>query len=207
MESTVSRQRHTHITGGLTEVLDWWVHLGHTDHICNGTLSGDDATKRIGVLFTELLEEDKTELAQELVFTALLDDNRKSSRQVSCLLTDFRTLVVEPPENGRDNLGEVWLDADACTRPLVVCLRDMKGKLTKCVNNSTKPVQHDLIFRRLLLECVDDAVHKADLQTLVDVGRTKGCNNLRDRLHDHLPIWLRLILELVDDPTDNLCDA
>ena len=97
MENTVSRRRHTHITGGLTEVLDWWVHLGHTDHICNGTLSGDDATKRIGVLFTELLEQDEPELAQKLVLAALLDHDGETRRQVGSLLTNLRALVVQTP--------------------------------------------------------------------------------------------------------------
>ena len=113
MESTVSRQRHTHITGGLTEVLDWWVHLGHTDHICNGTLGGDDATKRIGVLFTELLEEDETELAEKLVFTTLLDDDSETGGKICSLLADFGTLVVQTPENGGDDLRKVRLHADA----------------------------------------------------------------------------------------------
>ena len=55
---------------------------------------------------------------------------------IACgLLTDLRALVVQAPEDSRDDLREVRLDAD-----------------TERVNDRPEAVQHDLVLRRLLLE-------------------------------------------------------
>lgn len=67
----------------------------------------------IGVLFSELLEKDDTELGEQTVLLALLDDDGQLAREIGGLLTDLRALVVEAPKDGRDDLGEVGLDANA----------------------------------------------------------------------------------------------
>jgi hypothetical protein len=46
------------------KVLDWRIHLGHTDNVCNGAFGGDDATQSVGVLFTKLFKQDEAKLAQ-----------------------------------------------------------------------------------------------------------------------------------------------
>jgi hypothetical protein len=97
---------------GLTKILDRWVHLRHTHHVCDGTLCGDDATKGVGILFTKLLKQDQSELVEELVLTALFDDNGKARSEIGGLLTNFGALVVETPKDRRDDLGKVGLDAD-----------------------------------------------------------------------------------------------
>jgi hypothetical protein len=73
--------------------------LSHTNDIRNSSFSSDDAPKGIGILFTKLFEENEAKLAQKLVFATLLDNNGKPRRQIGGLLTDFGTLVVEPPKD------------------------------------------------------------------------------------------------------------
>ena len=51
-------------------------------------------------------------LAEMGVLSTLLDDNGESRREIGSLLTDLRALVVETPEDGRDDLSEVGLDSD-----------------------------------------------------------------------------------------------
>lgn len=78
----------------LTEILDWRVHLGHSHHVGNCTFRCNDATKCVGVFLTKLFEKNQTKFAQELVLTALLDDNSQTTGQISSLLADLGTLVV-----------------------------------------------------------------------------------------------------------------
>jgi hypothetical protein len=98
---------------GLTKILDGRVHLRHTHHVRDGTLCGDDTTKCVGILFTKLLEQHQSKLVEELIFTALLDDNSKARSEIGGLLTNFGALVVETPEDRGDDLGKVRLDADS----------------------------------------------------------------------------------------------
>jgi len=70
-----------------------------------------------------------------LIFTTLLDHDSQAGREIRDLLLDHRALVVELPENGRDNLSEIWLDTN-----------------TKSINNRAEAIEHDLIFRGLFLE-------------------------------------------------------
>ena len=99
--------------GELTEIFHRRVHLCHTDNVGDGTLRGDDATERVGVLLTELLEKHKAEFAQQLVLPALLDDDSETGRQVSGLLANLGALVVQTPKNSGDDLRKVRLDANA----------------------------------------------------------------------------------------------
>ena len=109
-------------------------------------------SERIGVLLSKLLKEHDAELREQAVLLALLDDDRKLARQVRSLLPNLGALVVETPEDGRDDLGEVGLDADA-----------------ERVDDGSEAFEHDLVLDRLLLEGIDDAVDELDLQTLVDI--------------------------------------
>lgn len=61
--------------------------------------------------------EQGTDLAEMGVLAALLDDDGETSREVRGLLSNLRVLVVETPEDGRDDLSEVGLDPDAWRRP------------------------------------------------------------------------------------------
>ena len=87
------------IASGLTEIFNGWVHLRHTHHVCDGTFCGDDTTECIGVLFAKLFKQYQSKLVEELILTALLDDNSKARSKISGLLTDLGTLVVETPED------------------------------------------------------------------------------------------------------------
>lgn len=119
----------------LTKIFHRWLHLRHSDHVCNGAFSSNDTedaylaregrewltknspAKRIGILFSQLLKQNDSQLlgrdlaliapavnyttylAEELIFVALFNDNGQASSQVRGLLSNFRTLVVQPPEN------------------------------------------------------------------------------------------------------------
>ena len=89
-----------------TQILDGRAHLGHSDDVGDGSDGSDDAAKGVGVLLAELLKEDDAELGQERVLLALLDHDRELARQVRRLLAHLSALVVEPPEDGRDDLGD-----------------------------------------------------------------------------------------------------
>ena len=96
----------------LTKIFDWRVHLCHTHYIRDGTFCSDDTTKCVGIFFTELLKQHQSKFVEELVLTALLDDDRKARSKVGGLLADFGTLVVETPEDRGNDLGKVRLDAN-----------------------------------------------------------------------------------------------
>ena len=95
----------------------------HTNDIRNCTLRGDDASKSVGVLLTKLLEQHEAELAQQLILTTLLDDDREAGGEISGLLTNLGALVVKTPENSRHDLSKVGLDADAYAETGQNCAR------------------------------------------------------------------------------------
>ncbi len=59
----------------------------------------------------------------------------------------------------------------------------------------------------LLLESVQNAVDQLLLQPRVNVRRPKVRQRLLQSLHDHLPVRLVLVLQVVHDPRDNLARA
>jgi hypothetical protein len=71
-------------------------------------------SKRIRILLAQLLEEDDTQLGQQAVLAALLDDQSQLAGQIRRLLPDLGALVVEPPKDGRHDLGQIRLDTSAC---------------------------------------------------------------------------------------------
>lgn len=97
----------------LTKILHRRVHLRHTNNIGNSALCRNDTAQRIRVLLTQLLEEHQAELAKQLVFAALLDDDGEPCGQIGRLLTNLGALVVETPQNSGDDLRQVRLDTDA----------------------------------------------------------------------------------------------
>jgi hypothetical protein len=70
----------------------------HTHYICNRTFRGNYTAQSVRVFFSQLFEENKTELAEELILAALFDDNGEAGGQIISLLTHFRTLVVKTPQ-------------------------------------------------------------------------------------------------------------
>ena len=88
-----------------TKIFDGWVHLRHTHHVRDSTLRSDDATKCVGILFTELFKQHQSKFVEELILAALLDDNGEAGSEIGSLLADFGALVVEAPEDRGDNLG------------------------------------------------------------------------------------------------------
>ena len=86
----------------------------HTNNIGDSPLGSNDTTKSIRILFTKLLKQDQSEFAEELILATLLDYDSETGSEVSGLLTDFRTFVIETPKDRRNNLREVRLDPDAC---------------------------------------------------------------------------------------------
>ena len=97
----------------LTKIFNGWIHLRHTHYVRDGTLCSDDTTKCVGILFAKLLKQHQSKLVEELILTALLDDNSEARSEIGGLLTNFGTLVVETPEDRRDDLGKVRLDTDS----------------------------------------------------------------------------------------------
>ncbi len=172
------------------QILDGRAHLRHADHVGDGRLGADDRCQSLGELLSQLLEQDHTKFGQQSVFSALLDDQRQLGGQVSGLLTRLCALVVQTPQNGRDNLREVGLDTQA-----------------QRVDHRADAIEHDVVFDRLLLEGVDETVDELHLEALVDVGRAQVGDDLLDGLHHHLAERLAFVLELVDDPRHNLGNA
>jgi len=60
-----------------------------------------------------LLEQHQSKLVEELILTALLDDNSKARSEISSLLTNFGALVVETPKDRGDDLSKIRFYANA----------------------------------------------------------------------------------------------
>src|SRR5947209_7667177 len=54
------------------------------------------------------------------------------------------------------------------------------------------------------LEGIDNAVDNTDLEPLVDIRSTEHGNDFRDCLHDHLPVRLGFILQVVCSSANDL---
>jgi len=77
------------------------IHLRHTNNISDHSLCSDNTTESVRIFFTKLLERNQAQLAEKLIFVALLDHDSQPGREIRGLLLDLRALVVEPPENNR----------------------------------------------------------------------------------------------------------
>ena len=172
------------------QVLDGRIHLGHADHICNSALCCDHACQRLGKLFAQLLKEHHTQVRQQGVLAALLDDDGQLRRQVGRLLPRARILVVEAPQDRRHDLHQVRLDPHP-----------------ERIGNGADAIQHDTVFNRLFLERIDHAIDKLNLQPLVYIGCAKRCDDMLDRVHRHLAEWLAIVLQKVYETADDVAHA
>src|ERR1700679_443308 len=85
----------------------------------------------------------------------MLDHNSKTRREIHGLSAHLRALIVQPPQDCRYNLCEVWLDVN-----------------TKGVDDGAKTVKHNLVFCRLLLEGINDSIDKVKGWS----GTQSGCS-------------------------------
>ena len=59
----------------------------------------------------------------------------------------------------------------------------------------------------LLLERIQNSINELLLQPGVDIGRAHAAHDLLDGLHDHLPVLLVLVLQVVHEAVDDLGGA
>ena len=52
------------------------------------------------------------------------------------------------------------------------------------------------------LEGIKNSVNQLFFQAAVDISSTEAAHNLLDGLHDHLPVLLVLVLQVVNQPID-----
>jgi hypothetical protein len=81
----------------LTEILDRRLHLSHTNNISDGSFSGNDTSKRIGVFFTKLFKQNDAKLRQD-VSTRIEHPKKqhtlfKSPISPHCLMTTANLVV------------------------------------------------------------------------------------------------------------------
>jgi len=79
------------------KIFTWRIHLRYTNHVGNCTLNSNVTTKHVGVF------------AEELVLVTDYSMTTARHSKISCLLTGFGTLVVQPLEDSRHDLSEVQL--------------------------------------------------------------------------------------------------
>mmetsp|Transcript_26212 Transcript_26212/g.75629 ORF Transcript_26212/g.75629 Transcript_26212/m.75629 type:complete len:219 (-) Transcript_26212:2063-2719(-) len=127
-------------------------------------------------------------MTQHLLLSALLHHDGDPRDEVSRLLPNPRRRRVEPPPNNTGDLRQVGLHSGA-----------------ERIDDSAEAIEHDCgVVRRLLLERVDDAIDDLLLEPRVNVRDTEVCDRLVDRLHNHLPVGLRSILEILDDAANDV---
>eukprot|EP00955_Chlamydomonas_euryale_P007439 78823-Chlamydomonas_euryale.AAC.16 len=119
---------------------------------------------------------------------AHLHDWRDARNEVGGLLPDLGRLVVEPPLDRAADLAQVGL-----------------GAPPKRVDDSAEAVEHHVgVVCDLLLERKQDAVDEQLLKARVHVRRTERRHHLVDRLHDHAPVRLALVLEVLHHTRHNV---
>ena len=126
----------------------------------------------------------------DMPFFSYLHDDGDLGDEVAGLLAHLGRLVVEAPEDGAADLGQVRLHP-----------------LAQRVDHGAEAVEHDRVLGGLLLEGVEDAVDELLLEAAVHVGRRQVGHDLLDRLHHHLAVLLRLVLQVVHDAVDDLARA
>mmetsp|Transcript_241 Transcript_241/g.846 ORF Transcript_241/g.846 Transcript_241/m.846 type:complete len:825 (-) Transcript_241:710-3184(-) len=170
------------------EVLDGRGHLRHADDVDDGLHRSQNRPQHFGVLLAQVLVEEKAQVSHHLLLAALLHDHSDARDEVGGLLTHARRGGVQAPPDDAGNLRQVGLHPGS-----------------ERVHHRAEPVEHDgRVVRGLLLEGVDDAVDDLLLEPGVDVGDAQVRDDLVDRLHDHLAVRLRGVLEILDDPADDV---
>lgn len=90
---------------------DLWLE-SHSYDIHNCALSCDITMENIRVSFTELSNKMRPSLPKCWSLPRCLTTTAKRDREVAGLLTDFRALVPQVPEDSRDDLSEAGPDMD-----------------------------------------------------------------------------------------------
>ena len=184
---------------GLTQILDRWIHLRHSNHVGDSSLSSDD-TRSPSRISTEVRHNLR---ATELTATYLPSVSGYSSPRCSKSTTPN---LLSRPSSPQFLITTASLAARsaACIRTLAlllvnrhkivdtICVRygfarmpsNRKGahqcgsfshkryhptELTESANHCAETIKHHVVFKCLLRECVDDAVDEEDFQSLVDV--------------------------------------
>jgi hypothetical protein len=109
-----------------------------------------------------MFEQDNTQLAQQRVLSAVLDDDGQLGSEIGGLHSDLGALVGEAPENSGDDLRQVGFCSDTYNATLAT-LPHRHERLTKCIDNGTETIKHDVILQRLLGERINDTVDQLNL--------------------------------------------
>mmetsp|Transcript_146 Transcript_146/g.351 ORF Transcript_146/g.351 Transcript_146/m.351 type:complete len:636 (+) Transcript_146:233-2140(+) len=170
------------------QLLDGRRHLGHADDVDDALERTQDASQHLGVLLSKVLVQHHTQMGQQRLLIACLHDWRDARNEVGGLLPDLGRLVVEPPLDRAADLAQVGL-----------------GAPPKRVDDSAEAVEHHVgVVCDLLLERKQDAVDEQLLKARVHVRRTERRHHLVDRLHDHAPVRLALVLEVLHHTRHNV---
>mmetsp|Transcript_36498 Transcript_36498/g.67964 ORF Transcript_36498/g.67964 Transcript_36498/m.67964 type:complete len:323 (-) Transcript_36498:1165-2133(-) len=173
------------------EILDRRSHLRHTDDVHDGFQSAENGAEHLGILFSQVLVQEQTQVPHHLLLTTLLHHHGDSGDEVCGLLTDTGRWSVQAPPDDTGDLGEVRLDAR-----------------TQGVHDCAEAVEHDCgVIGGLLLEGIHDAVNDLLLQSRVDICHTQIANHLVNGLHNHLPVWLRCVFKVLYNSADDVGTA
>mmetsp|Transcript_7468 Transcript_7468/g.20382 ORF Transcript_7468/g.20382 Transcript_7468/m.20382 type:complete len:356 (-) Transcript_7468:1799-2866(-) len=157
----------------------------HREH--DGVECTEDGSKDVGVLLSEILEQDDPQVSQQLFLVTPSQGPGDFCDEVRSALPDLCRLVVQPPLDCPDNLSKVWARA-----------------LAQGVDHRAESVQYDRsLVRILFLVRVEEPIHQQLLEPGVDVGRAERGNHPVNRLRDHLPVRLALVFQIIYDPPDN----
>lgn len=125
----------------------------------------------LGVLFAEVLVEEKTQMSEHLLLAALLHYNGNARDEISSLLPELCTWGIQTPSDDTANLRKVGFDACA-----------------KRVHDGREPVQQRRsVLRRLFLERVQKPVNELLLQPVVHVQDAVVHDDLLQGLQRHFP--------------------
>mmetsp|Transcript_16350 Transcript_16350/g.54741 ORF Transcript_16350/g.54741 Transcript_16350/m.54741 type:complete len:351 (+) Transcript_16350:350-1402(+) len=155
------------------QILDGGSHLRHTNNIDNALETSQNRAQHLGVFLTEILIQNNAQMVEQLLFSATLHDSCNATNQVCCLLAHFRRFVVQTPLQCTADLWQVRLDS-----------------FTEGIDNRSNTIKHNLsVFRLLLLEGIQDTINHLLFKALINIRRSKVCDNFLYALHDHLAVW------------------
>mmetsp|Transcript_11357 Transcript_11357/g.20623 ORF Transcript_11357/g.20623 Transcript_11357/m.20623 type:complete len:664 (+) Transcript_11357:201-2192(+) len=174
------------------QILNGRGHLGHSDDVHDALQSAQNAAQNFGVLLAQILVQHDAQVAHQLVLPARLHDHGNLADEVGGLHPHGGGLVVEAPLDSSRDLLQVHLAPHA-----------------ERVHDDSEAVEHDGVLLGgvvdpLLLERVEDSVNEPLLEPLVDLARAQVSQDLRYYLHDHPPVGLALVLQILNDLVDNV---
>eukprot|EP00968_Pinguiococcus_pyrenoidosus_P024619 scaffold4871_cov260-Pinguiococcus_pyrenoidosus.AAC.6 len=163
-------------------------HLVHTDHVHDALQGAQDRAQHVRILFAQVLEENLAEVPEPLLLSTPLDARSDPRDEVRGLHAHSGRGVVQAPLDGAADLRQVRL------RPRA-----------QGVHDRPEATEHDRrVLARLLLVGVQDAVHQLLFHLLGDVRGPQVLDDVVYGLHDHLPVRLGLVLQVLDDPRDDV---